>query len=242
MPHRPVMPLSARRGFAAVAALAMLPILQAQAADVSPASVHQAVSMFHGADEEWRDLFGAMTVRTNRIAGMERWQDMLGRAALGCSGDCPKGWARWVNKMTRLSGISRYAQLKIVNWSANAALVYRSDARAFGVADYWASPAESLRNGGDCEDYVALKYLALRAAGFPEEDLRVVVLQDLERRQPHAVLVAQLDGTRYVLDNQLDDLVPDTALQRYRPVYSFNGLGKWVHLEVRPRQALAMAD
>ncbi len=112
-----------------------------------------------------------------------------------------------LKKWPRLSGISRYAQLKIVNWSANAALVYRSDARAFGVADYWASPAEALRNGGDCEDFVALKYLALRAAGFPEEDLRVVVLQDLVRGQPHAVLVAQLDGIRYVLDNQLDDLV-----------------------------------
>jgi hypothetical protein len=45
-----------------------------------------------------------------------------------------------------------------------------------------------------------------------------------------------------VLDNQLDDLVADNALRRYRPIYSFNGLGKWVHLEVRTRDQVAMAN
>ena len=242
MPRRPIMLLCARTAFAAVASLSVWPALQAQAADPDVPPPTRDGSLQSVSEADWRDLFGAMTVRTNRIAGIERWEHMLDRAAIGCAGDCPQGWDRWTEGMSRLSGISRYAQLKIVNWSANAALVYRSDARAFGVADYWASPAESLRNGGDCEDFVAMKYLALRAAGFPEQDLRVVVLQDLERGQPHAVLVARLDGVRFVLDNQIDDLVVDTELQRYRPVYSFNGQGKWVHLSVRPRQELAMAN
>ncbi len=234
--------LSHTSGLVLATMLACLPMQQAQAADRDLHPDGQPGSFLPADEANWRDLFGAMTVRTNRIAGIERWHDMLGRAAAGCSGDCPQGWGGWVDKMARLSGISRYAQLKIVNWSANAALVYRSDLSAFGVRDYWASPAESLRNGGDCEDFVAMKYLALRAAGFPEQDLRIVVLQDQKRGQPHAVLVAQLDGIRYVLDNQMDDLVADTSVHRYRPVYSFNGQGKWVHLVVQQRQELAMAD
>ncbi|MEE4238024.1 MAG: transglutaminase-like cysteine peptidase [Anderseniella sp.] len=167
---------------------------------------------------------------------------MLRRASTGCGAACPPRWQSWIEATHDLGGISRFAQLKVINWFVNGTLPYRRDVVAFGVADYWASPAEALRRGGDCEDFVALKYLALRQAGFPEEDLRVVVLQDLQRGQPHAVLVAQLDGINYVLDNQLDDLVADTELDRYRPVYSFNSLGKWVHLEVRTRQQLAMAN
>jgi predicted transglutaminase-like cysteine proteinase len=191
---------------------------------------------------KWRNAFGMMAVRTNRINGFERWQGMLQRASRDCGDDCPPGWQGWVEATRDLGGISQFAQLKIINWFVNATLPYRRDIVAFGVADYWASPAEALRLGGDCEDFVALKYLALRQAGFPEEQLRVVVLQDLQRGQPHAVLVAQLDGINYGLDNQLDDLVADTALRRYRPIYSFNGLGKWVHLEVRTREQVAMAN
>lgn len=191
---------------------------------------------------QWRKAFGMMAVRTNRINGFERWQGMLQRASRDCGDDCPPGWQGWVEVTRDLGGISQFAQIKIINWFVNATLPYRRDTVAFGVADYWASPAEALRRGGDCEDFVALKYLALRQAGFPEEQLRVVVLQDLQRGQPHAVLVAQLDGINYVLDNQLDDLVADNALRRYRPIYSFNGLGKWVHLEVRTREQVAMAN
>ena len=190
----------------------------------------------------WRHTFGMMTVRTNRISGFERWQDMLSRSSLGCVKACPAHWQDWTQTTRNLLGISPFAQLKIINWFVNQTLAYRRDVVAFGVADYWASPVEALRRGGDCEDFVALKYLALRQAGFPEKNLRIVVLQDTKSSQSHAVLVAQLKGTNYVLDNQLDDLIADTELHHYRPLYSFNGLGKWVHLEVRSRQQVAMAD
>lgn len=190
----------------------------------------------------WRHVFGMMTVRTNRISGFERWQDMLSRSSLGCVKACPAHWQDWTQTKRSLRGISPFAQLKIINWYVNQTLAYRRDVVAFGVADYWASPAEALRRGGDCEDFVALKYLALRQAGFPEKNLRIVVLQDTKRSQPHAVLVAQLKGTNYVLDNQLNDLIVDSDLYHYRPIYSFNSLGKWLHLEVRLRQQVAMAN
>ncbi len=104
-----------------------------------------------------------------------------------------------------IEGISQFAKLKIINWFVNQTLTYRRDVVAFGVADYWASPAEALRRGGDFEDFVALKYLALRQAGFPEKNLRIVVLQDTKSSQPHAVLLAQLKGTNYVLGSGLID-------------------------------------
>lgn len=222
--------------------LAMLTLAPAHASDANLAMRLSSPPQQHQANAVWRHAFGTMTVKTNRIAGLERWQSMLVRASRGCGSDCPSTWREWMRTTKRLATISPYAQLKVVNWLANEALAYSSDAAAFGVADYWASPSEALRFGGDCEDYVALKYLALRSAGFPEERLRIVVLQDLQRQQPHAVLVAQLDGRRLVLDNQLEDLAPDTELAHYKPLYSFNQLGKWVHLQLGKRRNLALAD
>ena len=78
----------------------------------------------------WQNLFGVMTVRTNRIAGYERWQSMLSRASAGCTSECPPAWRAWTQLVRRLDGISRYAQIKSVNWSANATLTWRSDMSA----------------------------------------------------------------------------------------------------------------
>jgi len=129
-----------------------------------------------------------------------------------------------------------------VYWISNSVLTYRSDLKAHGVADYWAAPLEALSSGGDCEDYVALKYLALRQAGFPEKQMRIIVLNDKMRGKPHAVLVAELDGKRYVLDNLFDDLRLDSEMTAYQPLYSFNGLGKWIHVEVRKYKVMASAE
>lgn len=236
-------------GLIALSASSALASDQTKQASFASASVDQTVKgdLLSQSDhpivqDHWRNAFGMLAVLTNRIDGFDRWQGMLERASIGCETACPPRWQSWIEVTRDLGGISRFAQLKVINWFVNGTLPYRRDVVAFGVKDYWASPAEALRRGGDCEDFVALKYLALRQAGFPEEHLRVVILQDLQRGQPHAVLVAQLDGINYVLDNQLDDLVSDTELKRYRPVYSFNSNAKWVHLQVRTREQVALAN
>ncbi len=222
--------------------LCVLMSAPAQATDAGLTTLTARQQHHHEADGAWRDVFGTMTVRTNRIAGYERWEAMLARASRGCGANCPSRWQEWVRTIQPLATVSPYAQLKVVNWLANEALPYRSDTAAFGMTDYWASPPEALRAGGDCEDYVALKYLALRSAGFPVEHLRIVILQDLQRKQPHAVLVGQIDGRRLVLDNQLDDLASDIELAHYKPLFSFNEHGKWVHLELREHRKLALSD
>ena len=226
----------------AAACFAFLPSVPVVAGE-APASQAVPADMHWGyVDSGWNGLFGRMSVRTNRIAGHERWNSMLKRAEAGCGRSCPPAWNDWTSLVGRLDGISRYAQVKSVNWAANAALAWRSDVSAFGKPDYWASPAEALTRGGDCEDFVAMKYLALRAAGFAERDLRIVVVQDTKRGVPHAVLVALVNGARYVLDNQSDDVASDLEMTRYRPLYSFNGTGKWIHLDLRKREAVAMVD
>lgn len=189
----------------------------------------------------WRHAFNTMAFATNRIDGIERWQEMLQRASAGCSENCPPEWQQWSDQVSRLQGLSAYAQLKVVNWLANQALRYRPDQQQFGVEDYWASPLEALRGGGDCEDFVAMKYLALRMAGFPERDLAVVVLRHGVTGNAHAVLAAHLDGSIVILDNRLDDLVSDVDLAPYVPIYSFNAVQKWVHVQVRRRDTVAVA-
>jgi predicted transglutaminase-like cysteine proteinase len=190
----------------------------------------------------WRHAFNTMALATNRIDGIERWQQMLQRASAGCGEGCSAEWERWSGKVSQLQGLSAYAQLKAVNWLANQALRYRSDREQFGVDDYWASPAEALRGGGDCEDFVALKYLALREAGFPDTNLAVVVMRHAMTGKAHAVLAAHLEGSIVILDNRLDDLVSDAELAPYVPIYSFNAEQKWVHVQVRRRDNVALAE
>ena len=71
----------------------------------------------------------------------------------------------------------------------------------YGRSDYWATPLEFFRRSGDCEDYVIAKYQSLRLLGWPPEALRLVVVQDVVRDLPHAVLAVYLDGAIYILDN-----------------------------------------
>ena len=53
----------------------------------------------------------------------------------------------------------------------------------------------SPRSGkGDCEDYAIAGYNTLTEAGFPHDDLQLVLVRDRAIQQDHAVLAAHLDG------------------------------------------------
>src|SRR5262249_60448434 len=54
-----------------------------------------------------------------------------------------------------------------INRAVNMAIRPVSDWAQYGLADFWASPLQTLTNGaGDCEDYAILKYAALRELGI----------------------------------------------------------------------------
>jgi predicted transglutaminase-like cysteine proteinase len=52
----------------------------------------------------------------------------------------------------------------------------------WGEVDVWSSPLVTFNTGaGDCEDYAIAKYVALQMTGISAEDLRIVVVLDLDR-------------------------------------------------------------
>lgn len=120
-------------------------------------------------------------------------------------------------------------RLRRVNRAVNR-VAYIEDEANYGAADYWATPEEFLARGGDCEDYAIAKYMLLKHAGVPAGSMRVVVVQDLSLGTSHALLSIKLDGTDYILDNQSPSVLPATEVARYRPVYSINETGWWLHM------------
>jgi len=112
------------------------------------------------------------------------------------------------------------ARLGEINRAINLAIHPMSDLAQFGEEDVWSSPLSTFdRGAGDCEDYAIAKYVALRMAGIAADDLRIVVLADLNRGEDHAVAAARLDGHWLILDNRRMGMVEDMALRNYRPLF-----------------------
>jgi predicted transglutaminase-like cysteine proteinase len=137
----------------------------------------------------------------------------------------------WKAFLAGLEAKDRMTQLQEVNRFMNEA-IYIIDPINYHVPDYWATPVQFFNKDGDCEDYAIAKFMSLRALGYDNGDLRIVVLQDLNLRLAHAVLVTYVDGVPYVLDNQIPQAVPAAIIRHYRPFYSINEDTWWLH---RPR-------
>lgn len=108
---------------------------------------------------------------------------------------------------------------------------YTPSEQNWGRSDYWESPAEFLKRSGQCQDYAVTKYFLLRAAGVPSEEMRIVVVQDMQTQLAHAVLVANHDGESLLLDNQIPRVTPFESIDRYRPLYALNEQGWWLFKE-----------
>jgi predicted transglutaminase-like cysteine proteinase len=106
---------------------------------------------------------------------------------------------------------------------------YILDKRNWGSSDYWATPAEFMKRGGDCEDFAIAKYAALRTLGVPEERMRIAIVQDTQKNIPHAILVVYAENGAYLLDNQNKNLLNAETYTRYRPIYSINRQAWWLH-------------
>ena len=114
-----------------------------------------------------------------------------------------------------LKGFSAVEQLELVNNFVNHRVQYEEDLKRFGRPDVWSSANETLRSGrGDCEDYAIAKLQMLRAAGFSQRDLYLVIVRDLVRRADHAILVARAAGHLYVLDDGTDEVLDSNQRSR----------------------------
>jgi predicted transglutaminase-like cysteine proteinase len=118
------------------------------------------------------------------------------------------------------------ARIGVVNRAVNLAITPMSDLDQWGVLDRWSAPLATFTTGrGDCEDYAIAKYVALKAAGVAEDDLRLVIVHDVALNEEHAVVAARLDGTWVVLDNRWLALAKDTDLPRMIALFVLNDDG-----------------
>ena len=192
-------------------------------------------------------LFGTAETHSDEIDRFYKWTGMLQRwehaRAAGLpvcgpgqlSGCEPREWSRIV---AMLQPLGMREKLDAVNALVNR-YPYVPSAVNWHEANYWETPYEFLARSGQCQDYAIAKFMALRAAGVPNERLRLVVLRDTRRGEDHAVLVAYVDGKALILDNQISEVVPVESVQHYRPYYSINETGWWLH-EPNPLQVSAI--
>jgi predicted transglutaminase-like cysteine proteinase len=122
-------------------------------------------------------------------------------------------------------------RLDLVNNRVNSAITYKSDMAQWGVADLWSPPLAANGTGsfstgfGDCEDFAIAKYVALRAAGVPARDLRVLLVHDNAARMDHAVLAALDDSHWYILDNRWTAAVEDSEVRQFVPLFALDDQG-----------------
>ena len=83
--------------------------------------------------------------------------------------------------------------------------------------------------------------LMLRAAGFSDRDLYLVVAKDLVRRSDHALLVVRAGGRMLVLDNGTNAILDADRPGDYRPVLTFAASGSWTHGYRRAIPSVAVA-
>lgn len=134
----------------------------------------------------------------------------------------------WLAFIDQERGRDPMTQLKEVNAHLNLHR-YVLDIINYGTENYWATPREFAIHDGDCKDYAIAKYFTLRKLGWSEADLRVVVLQDLNLNEAHAITVVYVGATAYLLDNLISEVVPAEIVHHYRPYYSINEAGWWLH-------------
>ena len=143
-------------------------------------------------------------------------------SAAGCRSHAAQ-FLRLINAVKSKSGRDR---LDEANRAVNQAIRYVSDFAQYGEADRWTTPLATFATGkGDCEDYAIAKYIALSEAGFPREDLRLVLGRDRAIHQDHAVLAARLDGHWLILDSRRSELIDDGELNNFTPMFAINDRG-----------------
>jgi predicted transglutaminase-like cysteine proteinase len=166
------------------------------------------------------DIFNSVALTIGRSPLNAKW----GQVANSGAGGAASAFA------ASLRGAGAIQKLEAVNSYVNARIRFVDDRVQFGTADRWLTPSESLSRGrGDCEDYAIAKRALLRAAGFAEKDLYLVVLKDLTRRADHAVLVVRASGRFLVLDNGTDRIVDSSDVRDYRPVLTFTAGRTYTH-------------
>lgn len=185
-------------------------------------------------------LFGMIEIKAKSIAAIPKWVNVLARIEReqgryqacfrdinACTSDDMRKWSAFVAEQQGKPASEQMDEThRFLNrWD------YITDMELWGKSDYWETPREFVENSGDCEDYAIVKYVTLKALGWPASKLRVAVVQDTIRDIPHAVLITELNNTFWVLDNLSLRPLPDRQVMQYRPYYAVNESNRWVFVE-----------
>jgi predicted transglutaminase-like cysteine proteinase len=218
--------------------------VQATQSDPTPgAAGHRETNPLFGMETEPVTSGDVVEKWTRVKAAMDRELDAVGqcRAHDVCSPAVQK-LQKLIDLSTNGNGRTGRAKVGFINRAVDLAISPASDAAQWGVSDHWSAAFETLQSSrGDCEDYAILKYLALRAAGLSDDDVKVVVLKTVFPDEDHAAVAARVDGEWLILDNRTLTLVRDTDLTRATPrfVLDQQGAHRFMWASRRPRGAVA---
>jgi predicted transglutaminase-like cysteine proteinase len=135
-------------------------------------------------------------------------------------GSCSPAARRFLSLIETGGRNERRVQLGRINRAVNLAIRPESDWAQYGYADFWASPLQTLASGaGDCEDYAIVKYVALRALGMAETDLRLIIVRDEKHQTAHAIVAARDEQEWLILDNRTMFIVNAGDARYYNPLF-----------------------
>jgi len=169
--------------------------------------------------------------------------------SVGPAARAPIGWIEFCSEYVRecnttaleardvvLSSKTWKDLVRINRW-VNDTIKPITDLEHWGVVERWSYPDDGY---GDCEDYVLLKRRMLMQAGWPRQALLITVVRD-RKGDGHAVLTVKTDKGEFILDNQVEDILPwsDTGY-RFVKRQSQNDPNVWVALG-DPRPATSTA-
>lgn len=136
---------------------------------------------------------------------------------------CPPAAARFLAIVEDARGRDGRAKIGAINRAINLTIRPVSDMTQYQVADVWTTPLTTFASGaGDCEDYAIAKYVALREAGLPARDLRIVILHNRANNEDHAVAAARIDGQWLILDNRNMMLLTDSEVGNMTPLVALD--------------------
>ncbi|MBI1327745.1 MAG: hypothetical protein GC136_08905 [Alphaproteobacteria bacterium] len=199
-----------------------------------------ANNQFSGIDSYPR-LFGNTERRSSDLSAFTKWSRMLSRFSAVMAQDNNPSLEKLKTQVSAFKGMSLREMAANVNSMMNSKR-YIEDKDLWGQSDYWATPIEFMRNGGDCEDFAIAKYTALKMLGVPEERLRIAIVQDEQKRVPHAVLIVYSDEGALVLDNQSKVVKKAEQIGHYRPIFSINQQAWWLHGKLQQTKPTIVAS
>jgi predicted transglutaminase-like cysteine proteinase len=190
------------------------------------------------------NIFGSKEISSSnwgvKTAAVKNWLSMLQRWSNGkpCqeSNTCTtKGWQALVAQV-KAAG-DPMAQIKLANKLMNDPTQhpYIEDINNWGQQEYWATAYQFLKKSGDCEDFSIAKYMLLKQAGYPIENMRIVAVRIKSLGGiGHAILVVYQGNKALVLDNRVAPVMDESLVRgEFQPAISMNEQFWWVHLPGR---------